>query len=46
MRYNTNDYLWINDSCPVMVMHPIKLSADELAGLAKTLNHLVRRFKV
>ncbi len=28
MRYNTNDYLWINDSRPVMVMHPIKPALD------------------
>ncbi|BBO79220.1 methyl-accepting chemotaxis protein [Desulfosarcina widdelii] len=24
MRYNENDYLWINDMSPTMVMHPIK----------------------
>jgi len=24
MRYNTNDYLWINDMTPTMVMHPFK----------------------
>jgi len=28
MRYNTNDYLWINDSRPAMVMHPIKPALD------------------
>jgi methyl-accepting chemotaxis protein len=28
MRYNTNDYLWINDSHPTMVMHPIKPALD------------------
>jgi methyl-accepting chemotaxis protein len=24
MRYNENDYLWINDMGPTMIMHPIK----------------------
>ena len=24
MRYNNNDYIWINDMHPTMVMHPIK----------------------
>ena len=28
MRYNDNDYFWINDSRPVMVMHPIKPALD------------------
>jgi methyl-accepting chemotaxis protein len=28
MRYNTDDYLWINDSQPVMIMHPIKPALD------------------
>ena len=28
MRYNTNNYLWINDMRPAMVMHPIKSSLD------------------
>ncbi len=28
MRYNTDDYLWINDSRPFMVMHPIKPELD------------------
>ena len=28
MRYNSNDYLWINDSHPNMVMHPIKPGLD------------------
>jgi methyl-accepting chemotaxis protein len=28
MRYNTGDYLWINDLVPVMVMHPIKPAMD------------------
>jgi methyl-accepting chemotaxis protein len=28
MRYNTDDYLWINDMQPVMVMHPIKPDLD------------------
>lgn len=28
MRYNTNDYLWINDMQPAMVMHPIKPALD------------------
>jgi methyl-accepting chemotaxis protein len=28
MRYNTDDYLWINDSHPTMVMHPIKPALD------------------
>ncbi len=29
MRYNSNDYLWINDMTPAMVMHPFK---PELGG--------------
>ncbi len=28
MRYNSNDYLWINDLRPVMVMHPFKPELD------------------
>jgi methyl-accepting chemotaxis protein len=28
MRYNTEDYLWINDMHPVMVMHPMKPALD------------------
>ena len=28
MRYNTNDYLWINDMQPAMVTHPIKSTLD------------------
>ena len=28
MRYNTNDYLWINDTHPKMIMHPIKPVLD------------------
>ena len=28
MRYNADDYLWINDSRPVMIMHPIKPELD------------------
>lgn len=28
MRYNANDYLWINDMTPAMVMHPIKPSLN------------------
>lgn len=28
MRYNTSDYLWINDSHPTMVMHPFKPALD------------------
>lgn len=28
MRYNTEDYLWINDLGPVMVMHPFKPDLD------------------
>lgn len=28
MRYNKNDYLWINDTKPVMVMHPINSALD------------------
>ncbi len=28
MRYNSNDYLWINDMTPVMVMHPFKPELD------------------
>ncbi len=28
MRYNKNDYLWINDTQPVMIMHPIKPALD------------------
>lgn len=34
MRYNTSDYLWINDMTPKMIMHPIKpaLNGQELSG--------------
>lgn len=28
LRYNSNDYLWINDMQAVMVMHPIKPALD------------------
>ncbi len=28
MRYNKNDYLWINDTQPAMVMHPTKPELD------------------
>lgn len=28
MRYNEDDYLWINDMQPVMIMHPIKPALD------------------
>ncbi|MBI5896880.1 MAG: methyl-accepting chemotaxis protein, partial [Desulfobacterales bacterium] len=28
LRYNTDDYLWINDTAPVMVMHPFKPELD------------------
>ena len=28
LRYNSNDYLWINDSRPFMVMHPFKPELD------------------
>ena len=28
MRYNSDDYLWINDLKPAMVMHPIKPEMD------------------
>ena len=35
MRYGHNDYLWINDMVPHMIMHPIKpeLNGKELSGL-------------
>lgn len=34
MRYNGNDYLWINDVAPKMIMHPIKpaLNGKDLSG--------------
>jgi methyl-accepting chemotaxis protein len=34
MRYNENDYLWINDMGPKMVMHPINpaLNGKDVAG--------------
>ncbi len=34
MRYDGNNYLWINDTRPAMVMHPIKSSLDgkDLSG--------------
>ncbi len=34
MRYNTYDYLWINDMHPTMVMHPFKPALDgkDLSG--------------
>ncbi len=28
LRYNTDDYLWINDTAPTMVMHPFKPELD------------------
>ena len=28
LRYNTDDYFWINDSHPMMVMHPFKPELD------------------
>ena len=28
MRYGTNDYFWVNDMTPTMVMHPIKPDLD------------------
>lgn len=36
MRYNGNDYLWINDMDVKMVMHPVKpsLNGKDLSGLA------------
>ena len=36
MRYNSNDYLWINDMDARMVMHPIKpsLNGKDLSNLA------------
>ena len=35
MRYGSNDYLWINDMTPRMVMHPIKpeLDGKDLSGM-------------
>jgi methyl-accepting chemotaxis protein len=29
LRYNTDDYLWINDTAPVMVMHPFKPELED-----------------
>ena len=36
LRYGNNDYVWINDMTPKMVMHPMapKLDGQDLAGLA------------
>ncbi len=36
MRYDTSNYLWINDTTPAMVMHPIKPALDgkDLSGFA------------
>ena len=36
MRYDTDNYLWINDSRPYMVMHPFKPALDgtDLSGFA------------
>ena len=28
LRYNENDYIWINDSNPTMIMHPMKPALD------------------
>jgi len=28
LRYNQNDYIWINDSRPFMIMHPMKPALD------------------
>ena len=35
MRFGSNDYVWINDMTPKMVMHPIKpeLDGKELSGM-------------
>ena len=35
MRYGNNDYLWINDMTPRMIMHPIKaeLNGKDLSGM-------------
>ncbi len=35
LRYDQNDYFWINDLRPVMVMHPInaKLEGQDLSGI-------------
>jgi len=34
IRYNENDYLWINDLTPKMIMHPLKpeMNGKELSG--------------
>jgi methyl-accepting chemotaxis protein len=34
MRYETNDYFWINDTTPRMIMHPMKpqLNGKDLSG--------------
>ena len=36
LRYESNDYFWINDLSPTMIMHPIKPSLDgkDLSGFA------------
>jgi methyl-accepting chemotaxis protein len=36
MRYNKDNYFWINDSKPAMIMHPIKpdLDGKDLSGFA------------
>lgn len=35
LRYNQNDYFWINDLRPVMIMHPVnaKLVGQDLSGI-------------
>ena len=38
MRYDTNNYFWVNDFTPTMVMHPIKpqLNGKNVAGVKDT----------
>jgi methyl-accepting chemotaxis protein len=35
MRYDNNNYFWINDETPIMIMHPIKptLNGKDLSGV-------------
>ncbi|SEI78911.1 methyl-accepting chemotaxis protein [Demequina mangrovi] len=38
LRYSEDDYFWINDQAPVMVMHPIKpeLDGTDVSGITDT----------
>ena len=43
IRYNSSDYLWVNDMQPAMVMHPIKpeLNGKDLSGFKDKAGNLL-----